>query len=151
MAVSVDASTLRSLLEKALRSPEPIDGFYGVTDELTESGAGVECVRVLLEFMENHPKSEFGVPGPLVHFVETFQHAGYEAELLTSLRRQPTAHTVWMANRVLNVESRPLERAKLLDALKSVARHPSADQELRAHAAEFLRVQAERRNGPSEP
>ena len=53
--------------------------------------------------MEEFPDADFGQPGPLTHFVETFYSNGYEELLCQSLKRRPTVHTVWMLNRIINV------------------------------------------------
>ena len=41
---------------------------------------GFEAVEPILRFMENHPDVDYGTPGPLVHFVETFPN--YEEKLI---------------------------------------------------------------------
>ena len=56
----------------------------------------------LFMFMENNPNIDYGMPGPIVHFMESYYKKGYEDELLKSVKRKPTQHTVWMLNRVLN-------------------------------------------------
>jgi len=54
----------------------------------------VSAVQTILRFMEENPALDYGTPGALVHFVETF--SGYDEELYASLARRPTEHTVWM-------------------------------------------------------
>lgn len=61
-----------------------------------------EAVEPILRFMEGHPDIEYGTPGYLVHFVEHFP--AYEEKLMASIERQPTPHTEWMLNRVINGE-----------------------------------------------
>jgi UDP-glucose 6-dehydrogenase len=53
-------------------------------------------------FMENNPNIDYGMPGPIVHFMESYYKKGYEDELLKSVKRKPTQRMVWMLNRVLN-------------------------------------------------
>jgi len=54
------------------------------------------------DFMEEHPEIDYGTPGPLVHFLERFYKKGYEEQLVLSIRRKPTCHTIWMLNRLIN-------------------------------------------------
>ncbi|MBQ4220938.1 MAG: hypothetical protein II666_15450 [Butyrivibrio sp.] len=54
----------------------------------------------LFVFMENNPNIDYGMPGPIVHFMESYYKKGYEDELLKSVKRKPTQHTVWMLNRI---------------------------------------------------
>ena len=52
--------------------------------------------------MERLDGVELGTPGPLVHTLETLR-GGYEMLLAESVRRKPTLLSVWMVNRILNV------------------------------------------------
>lgn len=71
-------SNLNSIIEK-MENEIDADYFIGVMDncmqEIEESG--IEAVEPLLQFMERHPLSDFGSPGSIVHFVETFYKQGY--------------------------------------------------------------------------
>src|SRR5258706_1872315 len=82
------------------------EDFATSSAELTEAWSstqvGIECVGPILRFMEEHPGLDYGMPGPLVHFIEEFYLKGYEERLIESVARKPTMLTVWMLNRVLN-------------------------------------------------
>mgnify|MGYP005753145741 FL=1 len=84
------------------------DDFIDIMDdcmrEIEESGIGLQAVEPLLQFIERHPLSDFGMPGSIVHFVEKFYKKGYEQLLIASVKRRPAMHTVWMLNRVKNGE-----------------------------------------------
>jgi hypothetical protein len=73
-----------------------------ISDELGKNPHAFEAVRAILELMESNPDFDFGRPGALVHYVEKYYRNGYEDELLASLARRPTQHTVWMLNRLIN-------------------------------------------------
>jgi len=122
------------------------DDFVARAYELTEAwvaaGAGVEAVEPVLRFMEAHASSDFGAPGPLVHFVERFYGAGYLKALIASLGRRPTAHTAWMVNRVLNGTTVPEERARLVEVMERARLHPAADAEAVAALTGFLELDA---------
>jgi len=89
-------------LEQSISRDDFIDIAYDIVDELDELDDAVRAVAPILKLMETHPDVDFGTPGPLVHFVEQFYRAGYEEQLLLSLKRCPTEHMVWMMRRVLN-------------------------------------------------
>ena len=87
--------------------------------------------------MERHPLTDFGRPGPIVHFVERFYKKGYEEELLLSLKRMPTLHTVWMLNRLIN----GTDQAEVyLNLLKEISENASYDKEIREEALHFLSI-----------
>lgn len=86
--------------------------------------------------METHPAADFGTPGPLVHFLETFYGRGYEEKLVESLARRPTNHTVWMLNRIINGVDGS-EKQYFLAVLDKVIVHPENDPEAREEARTF--------------
>src|SRR5579859_7837115 len=115
----------------ASRSSELVDAW-------SSAGVGLEAVESILRFMEEHPTVEFGMPGALVHFVERFDQKGYEAKLLDSIERRPTAHTVWMLNRLINGAKSASAREQLIAVMKQTKDHPQADAETIDRIAMFL-------------
>jgi hypothetical protein len=77
--------------------------------------------------MAKHPSIEYGVPGPLVHFVERFHGKGYQEKLVDSVERTPTFSTIWMLNRVLNGTKVPETRHFLIAVMEKARRSPVAD------------------------
>ena len=140
---------LKTRLLQALSSADFHSDSDDIVQDLAASGAGLESVRVVLEFMEEHPDVEFGSPGPLVHFVEKFYRAGYEDELLASLSRRPSMHTAWMLNRVINGVKNPDDRARLVDAMRAVGQHALANEQTREAAAHYLERLSELGSGKS--
>jgi hypothetical protein len=132
------SSDIHRRLANAIQSDNPYLGSAELVEELEKTGASLDVVELILRFMETHPKEYFGSPGPLVHFVERFYRHGYEEELLKSLLRTPTAHTLWMLNRLVNGTKDKIDRNRYLDALSEAQTHPEADQSAREAAAEFL-------------
>ena len=108
------------------------DDFVSSATELAEAwsaaNVGVESVMPILRFMEKHPQLDYGLPGPLVHFIEEFYQKGYEEMLIESVGRKPTMLTVWMLNRVLNGTKEPTKRQALVLAMKQAASNPKADK-----------------------
>jgi hypothetical protein len=123
------------------------DDFASSTAELIEtwSTANVdfESVEPILRFMEEHPTLDYGMPGPLVHFIEGFYLKGYEEKLIESVSRKPTMMTVWMLNRVLNGTEEPAKRQPLVRTMRLAASNPEANRATLERIQGFL----ERLNG----
>lgn len=89
----------------------------------------------LLQFIERHPLSDLGTPGSIVHFVEKFYKQGYESLLISSVKRCPTMHTVWMLNRVKNGEQ---EQQVYSEILNDIVHNEDIEEEIRRLAQDFL-------------
>ena len=64
-----------------------------------------QWIAPLVLFIGDHPEADFGMPGPLVDFLEQGfikdpQHSLYPEALLTALERSSTPHLRWMAERL---------------------------------------------------
>lgn len=108
-----------------------------LVQSLLDVKVGLAAVAPILRFMEAHRDWDFGTPGPLVHFVERFHGQGYERELIASVERQPTAHTLWMLNRLINGERDGTSRAQLLRLLSAAATAPNAEPDAVEAARRF--------------
>jgi hypothetical protein len=102
------------------------------------AGEGLEAVDAILRFLAEHPQLDVGSPGALVHFVERFYGHGYEAKLVESLRRRPTAHTAWMLNRVVNGSNVPAERQRFIEVMRQARVHPGIDASAAQQLDHFL-------------
>jgi hypothetical protein len=133
-------------ISEQLEAIASADDVVSSTAELTEAwsaaNVGVESVEPILRFMEEHPTLDYGMPGPLVHFIEEFYLKGYEEKLIESVGRKPTMMTVWMLNRVLN-GTEPAKRLPLVQAMKQAATNPKTDKATLERVQGFL----ERLNG----
>ena len=118
---------IKALLEAISASDQFCEMAAALTDSWQQAHAGVESVDPILRFMEEHPSLDFGMPGPLTHYVESFHGAGYEDMLLASLDRRPTFHTVWMLNRLINGTADPTIRARQVSAMRRVISNERAD------------------------
>ena len=85
---------LNSIIQKMESGMQDSEDFETVMmdcmEEIEENYNQLDSVQPLLRLMERHPLTDFGSPGPIVHFVERFYKKGYEEELLLSLKRIPT-------------------------------------------------------------
>ena len=133
--------TLNSIIQKMEAGMQDNEDFETVMmdcmEEIEENYNQLDSVQPLLRLMERHPLTDFGSPGPIVHFVERFYKKGYEEELLLSLKRMPTLHTVWMLNRLIN----GTDQAEVyLELPKEISENASYDKEIREEALHFLPI-----------
>ena len=77
-------------------------------------------IESLFRILENNSEYDFGMPGEIVHALETYYKKGLEQELLKSLDRKPTFYTVWMLNRILNGTSELKEQEHYLETLRKI-------------------------------
>jgi len=120
---------LRTQLLNATQASDFVSEAAAIAERLKEDNAGLESVSVILKFVEEHPVFDFGTPGALVHFVEKFCDRGYEAELLASIARRPTSHTIWLLNRIINGTKRKADRERLINVLGQIESHPDVTPE----------------------
>lgn len=97
---------------------KPYDSYY-IEDEVKQAMMQLpepfELVEPILEIIGLNPTVDFGMPGDLVHYVESFSEKGYEELLIASVKKNPTAHNIWMVHRCYNdVENSLREEFKSL-------------------------------------
>lgn len=127
-------------LEGAIEQDDLAGVGYDITDELKKIPNSFLAIEPILQLIEKYPDADFGMPGPLVHFVELFSEKGYEEKLVESIKRCPTQHTVWMLNRVINgVEGE--EKQYYLGVLKSILDFPELNENVRISVNEFISYQ----------
>ena len=106
-----------------------MDVAYDITEEIEGRTDAFDAVAPILKLIENNPAIDFGNPGPLVHFLETFYKKGYEEKLVESLKRQPTKHTVWMLNRIINGSEKEIKNY-FINVLLDVLKFPNISNDL---------------------
>lgn len=104
---------------------------------IKQNGAGIETVATILEIMERHPLEDFGMPGAMVHFAESFSEE-YKPLLISSLKKRPSMHTVWMLNRCINGSANKDEYIALL---KEISERTDIEKEIRDSAEDFYKFQ----------
>jgi hypothetical protein len=136
-SIAAICNDLEVLLSEPLQEP---DAAIDLADELADHPDGIRAVSLLLLLLEKNPNLDWGAPGAVVHAVERFFKRGYEALLLESLRRSPTGHTLWMANRLINGAPRN-QQNEFLSAIRRVAAREDVSEEVRRRALEFVGFQ----------
>ena len=78
-----------------------IDKLNLLCEEINHINKGVQpdtsLIRPLLDILEANPNYDFGMPGYVVHTLETYYKKGLEQELIGSIKRNPTLYTIWDA------------------------------------------------------
>src|SRR5258705_4495517 len=113
----MDSHTIATQIEVLPSTSDVEQGSAALVEAWLSAGAGLEAVEPILRFMETHPHLDYGPPGPLTHFIERFHGNGYDEQLLASVERQPTPHTIWMLNRLINGATSPQTKSALISAL----------------------------------
>jgi len=121
-----------------IRAFQPADGNWRRLDdllgELWVTGEAGRHVPDLLAVLERFPEDEgAGVLWSIVHGVESLP--GYEAELVQSVRRQPSELGITMVGRLLNSGVSHVRGASLVGLLRDVAESAAAPDRVRASAA----------------
>lgn len=98
------------------------EDFYAtneVIEKIKKEKDPMEYLDPMFRLLESNPDVDFGIPGPIVHFMETYYKKGYEKLLLESINRCPTNQTIWMTNRIIN-DPTLIEKRKYLEVLESL-------------------------------
>lgn len=95
----------QEIIEALNNAIQPDETYYlneNLIQEINNYPNPAEFVEPILELIEKNPTVDFGMPGELVHFVETFSNKGYEELLIKSVKQSPTPHNIWMLHRCYN-------------------------------------------------
>lgn len=118
-----DSATKEEIITRLQNAAKEDEEYYmddDLIDAINEYPKPFELVEPILEIIGTHPRVDFGMPGDLVHFLEQFYRHGYEELLVSSVRKNPTAHNIWMVHRCFNDVNNPKREmfAKLMKELK---------------------------------
>ena len=119
---------------------ELIIKLYDIVDLIEDEddiSSAFECIFI---FFENHPDSDIGSPGPLVHLIEKF-YPKYIDNLILSLKRSPTFTTIHLLNRILNSELKQDIRTKYMKILELIANSKTINSEISNEAKEYYEHQ----------
>lgn len=120
------------------------DGFLNYEEdivmELSKYNSADELLIPVFKLMEKYPLINWGMPGAIVHFLETANDNLYSKCLLESLNRQPTMHTVWMLNRQLNAATES-DKNKYKAVMQNIADNKDLPDEIQNSAKSFLDYQ----------
>lgn len=118
---------------------KPYESYY-IDDEVGEAMMQLsdpfELVEPILDIIGTNPTVDFGMPGELVRFVESFYKKGYEELLIDSVKRNPTAHNIWMVHRCYNDINNPM-REKFKALIMELKEDNAVSQDIKAEIDEF--------------
>ena len=126
-------------LKEAVKK-EDLGQTFLILEKIKNEENPMDYFEDLFMFMENNPNIDYGMPGPIVHFMESYYKKGYEDELLKSVKRKPTQHTVWMLNRVLN-DVNLIGREKYIGVMEESIKRTDVDLETKKEIKGFLEFQ----------
>ena len=113
---------------------------YDIVDKMKAENVGKESVQPILELMEKYPLVEFGTPGALTHFIESFSEKNsdwYDNLVVQSVKKCPTVHTVWLLNRILN-PSIGEKRKEYFQIMESIYSNKTLHEDIQKVAENFL-------------
>lgn len=113
-------------LQKAVKSEDLLQ-TNEIIEKIKNEKDSFEYIEPMLRLMEENPNLNFGNPGPMVHFMESYYRKGYEQFLIQSIERKPTVHTIWMLNRILN-DPNLLNRKMYIDVLNGLMTRTDLDE-----------------------
>lgn len=111
-----------------------------VLEKVTQEDDSIEYVKSLLKYMEENPYIDYGMPGPIVHYIENYYQKGYEELLYDSITDRPTQHTLWMLNRIINAP-KLTDKDKYMSLLRKISVDESIDPNVRKDAKSFFDFQ----------
>lgn len=123
-------------LQNAAKEDEEYHMDDGLIDAINEYPEPFELVEPILEIIGTHPRVDFGMPGDLVHFLEQFYKYGYEELLVSLVRKNPTAHNIWMVHRCFNDVNNP-KREMFVELMKELKDDSSVSMDIKKEIDEF--------------
>jgi hypothetical protein len=114
--------------------------LYDLTEKLSLNSDAFNAVQPILLLIEKYSTVDFGNPGPLIHFIESF-YDKYVPLLFSSLERKPTYLTIWMLNRIINGETDHSKRTDYINRLQKLREHNLMTEELIAEVDDFVKHQ----------
>lgn len=131
--------TKEQIIEALKAAAKPYESYY-IADDIRQAMMCLpqpfELVEPILQIIESNPTVDFGAPGDLVRYVECFYKKGYEELLIASVRRNPTAHNIWMLHRCYNDKNNPIHN-KFADLVNDLKNDCNISAEIKAEIANF--------------
>ena len=134
-----DPVTKEEIITRLQNAAKEDEEYYmddDLIDAINEYPEPFELVEPILEIIGTHPRVDFGMPGDLVHFLEQFYKHGYEELLVSSARKNPTAHNIWMVHRCFNDVNNP-KREVFVELMKELKDDSSVSMDIKKEIDEF--------------
>jgi len=137
-------SNINSIMKKIKESIMKNDdnSLFEIEEEVQKikdiNNVDKSIISELLSLYEENPNFDFGMPGALTHFLESFYRNGYEEKLIESIHRKPTMHTLWMLNRIINGTNTKEVKKTYIQELNNLAKNHKLDKSIRDLAREYI-------------
>ena len=134
-----DPVTKEEIITRLQNAAKEDEEYYmddDLIDAINEYPEPFELVEPILEIIGTHPRVDFGMPGDIVHFLEQFYKHGYEELLVSSVRKNPTAHNMWMVHRCFNDVNNP-KREMFVELMKELKDDSSLSMDIKKEIDEF--------------
>ena len=131
--------TKEQIIAGLKNAAKPCEEYYiedDLIDAINQYPEPFELVEPILEIIGTNPLVDFGMPGDLVHFVEQFYKHGYEELLISSVRKNPTPHNIWMVHRCYNDTENP-KREMFAELMRDLKNDSSVSAEIKNSIDEF--------------
>lgn len=113
-------------------------------EQLNNSSSDEKYLNRIFELFEKYPGADWGMPGELVHYLESQDTCLFEKALISSIERCPVDHTLWMLNRQCNSKHNKEDIDKYCSIFKNAAERDDVSKSAVESAADFLEYQQER-------
>ena len=129
---------MTTIIDRIREIEKGLDNYSDSFDFLfdTESAPTAEIWRELFKFIEQHPLSDFGAPGSIVHYIET-AYPMYFDDLMGSVERSPSLTGLWMMNRIANAPDSKDQLNSILELMRKIANDTKCDTVIREDAKNF--------------
>lgn len=131
-------------LEKAALG-ENLFETYQIVEKIEKEQDSFAYVEPMFRLMEENPDVDFGLPGPIVTFIESSYEKGYQKLLLDSVRRKPMGYTIWMINRIMNI-SDVRDKQMYVDLLRELLDRNDIGEDVRNRIIEYIDYQKQKDN-----
>lgn len=119
---------------------EDFNETYNILQDINNAGNGNIYVEFLITFIMENPDIDYGMPGPIVHFIEKHPIDFYIGFLLKAIEQKPNDTLLWMLNRIINI-SVGSEKEQYIELLKITMEREDVDEIIKDVAKRFYAYQ----------
>lgn len=126
-------------LEKAILR----ENFYETNDileKIINEHKGREYLEYLINLIADNPNIDFGMPGPVVHFIEKYPEEEYVSYLIMALKDKPNSLLLWMLNRIVN-EPNCTKKEEYILIFDAISKRKDIDMIIRNDAKDYFEFQ----------
>ncbi len=88
----------------------------------------------------SHPDIDYGMPGPVVHYIEKYPTDYYVVKLLKAIEQKPNDTLLWMLNRIVN-DTYDENKEKYISIFKNTIERKDIDDITKEVAERFYNYQ----------